>query len=409
MTKMPTTIYSRDAYIERIKPFMQTNAVKVLVGHRRVGKSYILYQLINLIKTEEPGANIIYINKEDLEFEFIQDYRSLYDYVKARLTEGGRNYIFVDEIQDIEDFHLAIRSLALDDNSDIYITGSNSKMFSVDLANDLGGRYVEFAIYSLSYLEFLQFHKLPNDDDSLEKYIHFGGLPYLINLPLEEHVAMEYINSIYSTIVLRDVIRRKKIRNTAFLEQLIRFLANNVGSLFSSKSISDFLKNQHVKIAANQVSEYADALQEAFLVHRIGRYDIAGKKCFERGEKYFFENMGIRNAISGYKPQDKAKRLENMVCNHLIACGYKVKVGALATAEIDFVCTRAGETLYVQVASELSRPETISREFGNLLKIKDNYPKIVISGERSFENSYEGIEHIYIRDFLSSNLSRRFI
>lgn len=404
--RIPSILYQREAYIERIKPFMRTNAVKVMIGHRRVGKSYILYQLVNIIQNEEPDANIIYINKEDLDFEFITNYRELYEYVKQRLTPDRRNYIFVDEIQEIADFRLVIRSLALDDNNDIYITGSNSEMFSSDLANELGGRYVEFKIYSLSYLEFLQFHKLPNDDESLEKYIHFGGLPYLINLPLEEHVAMEYIHSIYSTIVLRDVIKRKNIRNTAFLEQLIRFLANNVGSLFSSKSISDFLKSQNVKIASNQVSEYADALSEAFIVHRLGRYDIAGKRFFERGEKYFFENMGIRNAVAGYKPQDKAKRLENVVCNHLITCGYDVKVGTLATEEIDFVCTRNGETLYVQVAIELSRPETIEREFGNLLRIKDNYPKIVVSGERSFENSYEGIEHIYIRDFLSSDLTR---
>ena len=404
--RIPSILYQREAYIERIKPFMRTNAVKVMIGHRRVGKSYILYQLVNIIQDEEPDANIIYINKEDLDFEFITNYRELYEYVKQRLTPDRRNYIFVDEIQEIADFRLAIRSLALDDNNDIYITGSNSEMFSSDLANELGGRYVEFKIYSLSYLEFLQFHKLPNDDESLEKYIHFGGFPYLINLPLEEHVAMEYIHSIYSTIVLRDVIKRKNIRNTAFLEQLIRFLANNVGSLFSSKSISDFLKSQNVKIASNQVSEYADALSEAFIVHRLGRYDIAGKRFFERGEKYFFENMGIRNAIAGYKPQDKAKRLENVVCNHLITCGYDVKVGTLATEEIDFVCTRNGETLYVQVAIELSRPETIEREFGNLLRIKDNYPKIVVSSERSFENSYEGIEHIYIRDFLSSDLTR---
>lgn len=404
--RIPSILYQREAYIERIKPFMRTNAVKVMIGHRRVGKSYILYQLVNIIQNEEPDANIIYINKEDLDFEFITNYRELYEYVKQRLTPDRRNYIFVDEIQEIADFRLAIRSLALDDNNDIYITGSNSEMFSSDLANELGGRYVEFKIYSLSYLEFLQFHKLPNDDESLEKYIHFGGLPYLINLPLEEHVAMEYLHSIYSTIVLRDVIKRKNIRNTAFLEQLIRFLANNVGSLFSSKSISDFLKSQNVKIASNQVSEYADALSEAFIVHRLGRYDIAGKRFFERGEKYFFENMGIRNAVAGYKPQDKAKRLENVVCNHLITCGYDVKVGTLATEEIDFVCTRNGETLYVQVAIELSRPETIEREFGNLLRIKDNYPKIVVSGERSFENSYEGIEHIYIRDFLSSDLTR---
>jgi predicted AAA+ superfamily ATPase len=402
--KIPSNIYSRDIYIERIKPFMRTNTVKVMIGHRRVGKSFIFFQLIELIKSEETNPNIIYINKEDLDFEFIVNYRDLYDYIKEHLVEGRKNYIFVDEIQEIEDFHLAIRSLALDDNNDIYITGSNSEIFSSDLANELGGRYVEFRIYSLSYLEFLQFHKLPNDDESLEKYMRFGGLPYLINLPLEERIVMEYINSIYSTIVLRDVIRRKKIRNTIFLEQLIRFLANNVGSLFSAKSISDFLKSQKVNIASNQVSEYADALSDAFIVHRLGRYDIAGKRLFERGEKYFFENMGIRNMIAGYKPQDKAKRLENLVCNHLIVCGYDVKVGSISTEEIDFVCTRNGETLYVQVAVELSRSETIEREFGNLLKIKDNYPKVVVSAERSFENSFEGVEHVYIKDFLSSNL-----
>ena len=402
--RIPSVIYNRDSYINRIKPFMRTNTIKVMVGHRRVGKSYILYQLINLINSEESNANIVYINKEDLDFDFIHTYRDLYSYVKDRLLEERRNYIFIDEIQEIEDFHLATRSLALNDNNDIYITGSNSKMLSSELANELGGRYVEFKIYSLSYMEFLQFHKLDNDDESLEKYIHFGGLPYLINIPMEEQIVMEYVKSVYSTIVLRDVIQRKNIRNTIFLEQLIRFLADNTGSLFSSKSISDFLKSQNVKLASNQVSEYADYLAEAFVVHRIGRYDVIGKRFFEIGEKYFFENMGIRNAVAGYKIQDRAKRIENVVCNHLIYCGYEVKVGTMMSEEIDFVCTRNGETMYVQVSAELSRQETIDREFGNLLKIKDNYPKIVVSGERSFGNTYQGIKHIYIRDFLSEEI-----
>ena len=409
MTKYPNVLYHRDTYIERIKPFMRTPIVKVMTGHRRVGKSYILLQLIELIKSEEKDVNIIYINKEDIEFATIISYRELHGYISERLVDNRKNYIFIDEIQEIDDFKVSVRSLALDDNNDIYVTGSNSELFSSDLANELGGRYVEFRIYSLSYLEFLRFHKLSNDDDSLEKYIHFGGLPYLIHLPLSEAVVMEYIRSVYATIVLRDVVERKKIRNTAFLEQLIRFLANNIGSLFSSNSISDFLKSQKVKISPTQVSEYADSLAEAFVVHRIGRYDIVGKKLFERGEKYFFENLGIRNAVAGYKPQDRAKRLENVVCNHLLFCGYEVKVGSLSTEEIDFVCTRGGETLYVQVAVELSSPETIAREFGNLLKIKDNYPKIVVSGERSFENSYEGIEHIFIRDFLSSTLTPKIV
>ena len=380
-----------------------------MVGHRRVGKSYLLFQLIDRIKREEQHANVIYINKEDIEFIDITSYKELHDYISARLVNERRNYIFVDEIQEIDDFKIAIRSLALNDNNDIYITGSNSEMFSSDLANELGGRYVEFRIYSLSYLEFLNFHHLPNNDESLEKYTRFGGLPYLIHLPMDEPIIMEYIRSVYSTIVLRDVIKRKRIRNTAFLEQLIRFLANNVGSLFSSKSISDFLKSQKVNISPNQVAEYANSLAEAFVVHQIGRYDIVGKRLFERGEKYFFENMGIRNAIAGYKPQDRGKRLENLVCNHLLYCGYDVKVGTLATEEIDFVCTRGGETLYVQVAVELSRSETMAREFGNLLKINDNYTKLVVSGERSFENSYEGIEHIHIRDFLSSTLTPKII
>jgi len=275
-------------------------------------------------------------------------------------------------------------------------------MLSSDLANELGGRYVEFQIFSLSYLEFLHFHKLSNNDLSLEKYAHYGGLPYLIHLPMEDEVIKEYLNSIYSTLVLKDVIRRKKIRNTVFLEQLVSFLAGNVGNLFSSKSISDYLKNMKTEISTNQVIEYIHALTDAFIVHKVGRYDIAGKRLFERGEKYYFENMGIRNVIAGYKPQDRARRMENMVYNHLSFCGYDIKVGALATGEIDFVCTRNGETLYVQVAVELLMQETMEREFGNLLKIKDNYPKILVSGEQSFENTYDGIEHVYIRDFLSA-------
>jgi len=388
---------------------MRQSIVKVMIGHRRVGKSYILYQLMEIIRKEDTTANIIYINKEDIEFADMRTYKELNDYVISKSVDSKMNYIFVDEIQEITDFRLAIRSLALDDNNDIYITGSNSEIFSADLANELGGRYVEFKIYSLSYMEFLDFHKLPDEDKSMESYIHYGGLPYLIHLPMQEEVVMEYLSSIYSTIVLKDVVQRKNIRNTAFLEQLIKFLANNIGSLFSSKSISDFLKSQRVDISPNQVNEYAIALADAFIVHRVGRYDIVGKRFFERGEKYYFENMGIRNVIAGYTLQDRAKRLENIVYNHLLYCGYDVKIGTIATEEIDFVCTKGGETLYVQVAAELSKEDTINREFGNLLRIKDNYSKIVVSGERSFENTYKGVEHIYIKDFLSSALNRTIL
>ncbi|HPB13917.1 MAG TPA: ATP-binding protein, partial [Bacteroidales bacterium] len=282
MLKFPTVLYRRDTYIERIKPFIHTPIVKVMIGHRRVGKSYILYQLIDEIRNNEHDANIIYINKEDIAYVDIVSSKDLHDYIASRLMSKRKNYIFIDEIQEIEGFKVAIRSLALDDSNDIYITGSNSEMFSSDLANELGGRYVEFKIYSLSYMEFLDFHKLNNDDESLEKYIRFGGLPYLIHLPMREEVVMEYIRSVYSTIVLRDVVARNNIRNTAFLEQLIRFLADNIGSLFSSKSISDFLKSQNIRMSPTLVSEYADSLASAFVVHRLGRYDIVGKRLFER-------------------------------------------------------------------------------------------------------------------------------
>lgn len=200
MQKIPKNIQTRAVYIERIRPFMRTPIVKVLTGHRRVGKSYILFQLMEDIKKEEPNANLIYINKEDIAFADMLTGRDLYDYISSHLMTDCRNYIFVDEIQEIQDFRMAIRSLALDEANDIYITGSNSQMFSSDLANELGGRCVEFRIYSLSYVEFLQFHDLPDDDESLEKYFHFGGLPYLIHLPLEDRVVMEYINSVYNNV-----------------------------------------------------------------------------------------------------------------------------------------------------------------------------------------------------------------
>jgi predicted AAA+ superfamily ATPase len=223
----------------------------------------------------------------------------------------------------------------------------------------------------------------------------------LIHLPFDNDVTREYLSSIYSTIILKDVIARKKIRNTVFLEQLIKYLAAHTGNLFSSKSISDYLKSQRTEISPNQVIEYISALVNAFIIHKVGRYDVIGKKLFERGEKYYFENMGIRNIIAGYKPQDRAMRLENVVFNHLLFCGYDVKVGVLQSEEVDFVCTKNGETLYVQVTQELSKTETVNREFGNLLKIRDNYPKVVVSADKSFENTYNGVEHVFIRDFLS--------
>lgn len=400
--EIPSLIKPRNAYIDRIRPYMGKNLIKVLSGQRRVGKSYLLFQLMQVIRQENTEANIIYINKEDLQFDSIKDAVSLNEYILSKSKKASKNYIFIDEIQDISEFEKALRSLLLDENNDLYVTGNNAKMLSGELATYLSGRYIEFNVYSLSYSEFLLFHELEDNDGTLELYISFGGLPYLINLPLS-YQAFEYINSVYSTIVYRDVVNRYNLRNSQFLEKLLLFLADNIGSLFSAKKISDFLKSQHTKIAPNQVQQYSGYLASAYIVHEVNRYDIAGRRIFEIGSKFYFENTGIRNSITGYSLKDRGKLLENIVYNHLLYMGYDVKVGTVNGQEIDFVCERRGEHLYVQVALRLEEQATIDREFGNLLKIKDNYPKIVVTADHFEGNTYEGVRHIYIRDFLKQD------
>lgn len=396
----PRILKKRKGYIDRIKPFMQKSVAKVLTGQRRVGKSFLLYQLIEEILAEEPDANIIYINLEDFAFSFLQTAEDLHSYIISHSKEKTKNYIFIDEIQDIPGFEKVIRSLLLNEDNDIYITGSNAKMLSGELATYLSGRYIEFKIYSLSYSEFLEFHGLTESETSYELYSRYGGLPYLLNLPLEDETVNEYLKSVYSTIVFRDVVSRYKLRNTLFLEKLIQFLSENIGNLFSAKNISDYLKSQHTTISVNQIQNYTEYLNNAFLIHRVERYDLIGKRVFEIGEKYYFENMGIRNIVIGYRITDKAKILENLVYNHLLYKGYDIKVGYYGDKEIDFIGEKNGEKLYIQVALKIDSDKTAEREFGNLLKIQDNYPKIVITEDTFNGNSYEGIRHCPIRRFL---------
>ena len=396
----PRILKKRKGYIDRIKPFMQKSVAKVLTGQRRVGKSFLLYQLIEEILAEEPDANIIYINLEDFAFSFLQTAEDLHSYIISHSKEKAKNYIFIDEIQDIPGFEKIIRSLLLNEDNDIYITGSNAKMLSGELATYLSGRYIEFKIYSLSYSEFLEFHGLTESETSYELYSRYGGLPYLLNLPLEDETVNEYLKSVYSTIVFRDVVSRYKLRNTLFLEKLIQFLSENIGNLFSAKNISDYLKSQHTTVSVNQIQSYTEYLNNAFLIHRVERYDLIGKRVFEIGEKYYFENMGIRNIVIGYRITDKAKILENLVYNHLLYKGYDIKVGYYGDKEIDFIGEKNGEKLYIQVALKIDSDKTAEREFGNLLKIQDNYPKIVITEDTFNGNSYEGIRHCPIRRFL---------
>jgi len=399
--KIPKVVYHRNTYVNRVIPFIGKQLIKAFTGQRRVGKSYLLFQVMEHIQKIDPTAFIVYINKEDLQNDFIKTYLDLEKYVLDNKSKNGKTYVFIDEIQDIFEFERALRSLVLDDQLDLYCTGSNSNLLSGELSTVLSGRFIEITVYSLSFSEFIQFHKKENSEKSIDLYLKYGGLPYIIHLPLEDSVVFEYLKNIFTTIIYRDVVERYSIRNVRFLEQLVLFLASNTGSLFSSKSISDFLKSQQIKIAPNQVQTYLHHLTSAFLVREVPRYDIVGKRIFEIGEKYYFENLGIRNALWGYRLEDKSKILENVVYNHLQFLGYSSKVGVLGSEEIDFVCEKNGEIMYIQVAVTIDEQKTIDREFGNLLKIKDNYPKFVITRNGFEGNSYKGIPALSLIDFLN--------
>lgn len=397
---------SRPVYTERIRPFIDKEIIKVISGQRRVGKSYILFQLMTEIKQANPSANIIYINKELKPHEGITDDTKLYKYVKENLNTDKKNYLFVDEIQEIEHFEKALRSLLVENCCDIFCSGSNANMLSGELATFLAGRYIEFTIHSLGYNEFLNFFQLQNTTDNLYKYLTVGGMPYMKVIGLDELSVFEYLRNVYSTILLKDIVAREGIRNIHFLENLIEYLADNVGNLFSASNIAKYLKSQRSTVTTQTVLNYIKPLINAFFVYKVPRYDISGLKIFEVGEKYYFEDLGLRNCIGGFdNRKDIGKVMENAVYLHLLRLGYKVFVGQLGSSEIDFIAEKNGINIYVQVTFMLTDENTVNREFGNLLKIDDNYRKYVVSmDEYNAGSNYNGIEQVHLKDFLLNNL-----
>ncbi len=391
-------IIDRPLYIDKIKPYIGKSLIKVLIGQRRVGKSYLLMQIKDLILKDEPNTQIIYINKELHEFSAIKDSDDLFAYLNENVEGDRKVALFIDEVQDIESFEITLRDLATRGNFDIYCTGSNANLLSSELATYLSGRYVEFKIYGLSYSEYLTFHKKDDSISSFNDYLNVGGLPYLINL--NHDVAYEYLKNIYSTILLKDVVARFNVRNISFLENLVFFLADNMGSIVSSRKISDYLKSQRINISTQVVIDYLGYLEASFLIFKVKRSGIQGKKVFEIGEKYFFEDIGIRNTIVGYKANDIHKLLENIVYLHLRIAGYSTTVGVEGSNEIDFVAEKSGEKIYVQVAYLLANQETIDREFGNLLNISDNFPKYVVTMDQTTEiGTFKGIKRMHVKDF----------
>lgn len=376
------------------------------MGPRRVGKSYILKDFIERHSQEE-DINVIYVDKEKKAFKNIKTKDDLDNYIESFYLPGKHNCILVDEVQQIERFEESICSWYTEDNTDVIITGSNSKMLSGDFSTLLAGRYVEIRVHPLTYPEFLEFHGLEDSDDSLMIYLNYGGLHGLrqIGLDSDEHV-WAYLSSVFNTIMLKDIIEHHDIRNVPFLNNLIAFYADTTGKLTSANSISKYMKSQGENISSNLVLLYRSFYQEAYLLNAVSRYDIHGKRILESNEKIYWDDLGLRNLkAEGGIDSYIEKVIENAVYKHLCFLGYKVQVGVLGAGEVDFVCTKPDKTAYVQVTYLMGDQSTRNREFGPLEKIRDNHPKYVISATPLLTSRDEnGIKHISLREFLTKGI-----
>ena len=400
-------IIVRQTYLSHIISHLNRGMMIILVGQRRVGKSFMLRQIRAWLNDNKSDSTVIYINKELLEFSDITNAKELYDFVVDKFGTGDNNYLLIDEVQDIEGYEDALRSLQAEDRCQIIATGSNAYIFSSELSTRLAGRYVEVPIYGLSYREFIEFHTLEDSDESLVSYLRVGGLPglRLYNINDEVHVR-DYLQGVYNTIMMRDVIAREQIRNVPFMENLSRFIADNDGKLISTSSIVKFMQSSGEKISEAMTTAYLRHLCKALIIRPIPRFDIHGKKLFELICKYYFTDHGLRNYLCGFNLRGSIEKImENVVCQHLLTQGYNVTVGILRAGEVDFVATKDDTTMYVQVAYLLASEETISREFGNLAVIKDNYPKYVVSMDpvSGGFNKYPGILHLHLREFLKTD------
>ena len=401
-------LISRPNYYSKLDKLLGKGVLIVLTGQRRVGKSYVMKELVAR-KQQEPNANVIYIDKEKTAFNTIVTYKDLVTYVEERLDQSKHNSLLIDEGQEIEEFERGLRNYYNESFIDVVVTGSNSDILSSDLGTMLSGRYVEVFIQGLSYPEFLEFHNLEDGEAAINKYINYGGLPGLRPFGLDNPETInDYLQGVYNTILVKDIIRRKKIRNVPFLENLIRFIADNIGKPMSATSIQNYMTSNESEVSKNLILKYMKAITEAYLAAAVSRYNIHGKKLLETNDKFYFGDVGIRNFIlGGRRANDIEKIVENLVYQHMVRLGYEVKVGQLYSTEIDFVGTRGDEVVYVQSAYLITEEKTFNREFGNLLPIKDNYPKYLISMTPYMDSSkWEGIIHIPFVKFLKNGFSK---
>ena len=399
----------RKRYLNKITPFIEKPVIKVITGVRRCGKSTLLKQIIQLVENRNVAIEqIIHINMELMEFDGLKNYRNLYTYIQERQRKiGVKYYIFIDEVQEVEEWEKAINSLLAEGKSDIYITGSNARLLSSELATLLSGRYVEFKMYSLVFSEFISFISSKDMGNTIgeqfDAFLKFGGFPGIHHMELDDPVIRQYLQSIYNSVLLKDVIVRNNIRDAAMLDVISKYLIDNSGKITSAKSISDFMKSQKRKVSVDTVLNYIRFNCDALLFEKVERYDLKGKRLLETYEKYYMSDIGLRFATLGYTSDSISAQLENIVYLELKSRDYKITIGKLDDLEIDFIATKGTEKIYIQVSTQLTNDKVIEREYRSLEMVKDSFPKYVLSLDKGFETSRNGIRWMNIVDFLLGN------
>lgn len=383
----------RESYLSKIRPFIGKDIIKVLTGIRRSGKSVLLEQICDEINS----PNTIFLNFEDLGNQHLCEYNALHDYICEKIGNNRETfYLFFDEIQEVQGWEKTVNSLRVKFHADIYITGSNSRLLSGELATYIAGRYISFMVYPFSYREF----KMVNADYTFDDYIQYGGMPFLSSIDFQPEISKNYLQDIFNSVVLKDIVKRNNIRDVDLLERIIAYALANIGRSFSATSISKFFKAENRTVAPETILNYLKACEKAYLLYRFKNQDINGKKILKINDKYYVADHGLREAVIGANLQNTEIILENIVGLELLRRGYKVCVGRVGTKEIDFVGEKQDDKLYVQVCYLLNEETTIQREFGSLLEVRDNYPKIVLYQESSFRGNYEGIPAVRIEDWL---------
>lgn len=399
---------SRPLYIDKIMAYTDTPFVKVLTGVRRCGKSTILKMIMEKLQVERniPTERIISMRFDSMEYEDMTA-KEIFKTIKDQLNSSEKTYLFLDEVQEIKGWEKVVNSLATDYNVDLYVTGSNSRMMSSEIATYLTGRYVSFRIYTLSFEEYLEFKKqytqLKDIHAELADYIRLGGFPATHLREYSQDEVYTIVRDIYNSTIFSDIVKRNQIRKIDQLERVVRYTFANVGNSFSAKSISDYLKSEHRSIDNETVYSYLEKLEKAYLLHRCSRFDLQGKEILKTQEKFYLADVALRYCVLGYNTDTVASSLENLVYLELCRRGYTVYVGKIGDGEIDFVAARQNEKIYVQVTQKIDSEKTENREYGRLLAIADNYPKYVLTTDEFAGGNYEGIRTMHIADFLLSD------